>query len=270
MFKKEIPRITEKDVDAALESLREHYAEVRVVDEEAKEGHFIVADIQGVDSAGLPIIGDKVENADFQLGKSSFGPEFDKELVGMKRNEERIIRITYPRHHHDATLADSEHFFSVRIKEIKAKILPELDDELAKAVGQLNTLDDLRKEVRDDLLRRAELDAERHVREQIADYLTKENPISVPEGLLSRFLDSFIADVKQKSHEPIDEELLRNRYRPYAQNQVRLHIIMEEIARREHIEEGDENVLDYLVEMALVEEVEPVRKEDYPSLVVEP
>ena len=267
---KEVPRITEENVEAALESLREQYAEVRAVEEKTKEGHFIVADIQGVDRAGLPIVGDKIENADFQLGKSSFGPEFDKELVGMKRNEERNIRIAYPIDHHDPKLAGSEHFFSVQIKEIKKKILPELDDELAKTVGEFNTLEDLRKAVRDDLVRRAELSAKQSIRGQIADSLTKENPISVPEGFVKRFLDSFIDDMKQKSQDPFDEELIRNRYRPYALNQIRLHLILNEIARREHIEEGDEIVLDYLVEMAHVEEVEPVRKEDYPSLVVEP
>lgn len=267
---KEIPRITDKDVDAALESLREHYAEVITVDEEAKEGHYIVADIQGVDRSGVPIVGDKVENVDFQLGKSSFGPEFDKELLGLRRDDQRIINVTYPKDHSDPKLAGSEQFFSVKVREIKEKRLPEIDDDLAKTVSELDTLADLRKEVRADLLRRAELEIERKVRDQIAEQLTKENPIPVPEGLVTRFLDSFVADIKQKSQEPFDEELLRNRYRSYALNQIRLHLILEEIGRLEHIGEGDEKVLDYLVEQAQINEIEPVRKEDYPSLVIEP
>ena len=267
---KEMPRITEEDVDAVLESLRNQYAEVTAVDDEAREGHFIVADIQAADRTGLPIVGDKVENADFQLGNSSFGPEFDKELVGMKRDEERIVKITYPKDHHDPTLAGREQFFSVRVKEIKEKILPDLDDDLARTVGNFNTFEDLRNAVIEDLVRRAELGAERKVKDQIADSLIKEHPFTVPESMVARFLDAFIDDLKQKSQEPVDEELLRNRYRPYAVNQIRLHLLLKEIARREHIEGGDEKVLDYLVEKSQIEEVEQVRKEDFPSLVVKP
>ena len=263
------PRVTEADVDMTLESLREQYAEVTSVDSEAREGHFVVADIQGVDRSGLPIIGDKLENIDLQLGKSSFGPEFDKELVGMKRDQERIIKVVYPRDHPDSKLAGSERSFLVKVKEIKKVILPELDDELAETVADLKTLEDLRQEVRKDLVRRAERNAEFDVRNQIADRLTKGNPIPVPDSMVNRFLDLFIDDVKTKSKEPLDEELWRNRYRPYAVNQIRLHLLFEEIKRLERIEGDDEEVMDYLVSVAKITEVEPTVKEGYPSLIVE-
>ena len=267
---KEILKITEEDVDAALESLRDHYAEVASVDDEAQEGHFIVTDIQAVDRAHVPIVGDKVENADFQLGKSPFGSEFDTELIGMKRGDARVVKITYPKDHSDPKVAGSEQFFSVKIKEVKEKKLPELNDDLAKTLGDMNTLEDLRKRMRENMERRSEFDAERKVRDQIADYLIKENPFPVPEGMVKRFLDSFIADIKEKSQEPFDEEVLRNRYRPFAMNQIRLHIILDEIGQREHIEGGEEKVLDYLVENAEIREVEQAPKERDPSLIVEP
>lgn len=266
---KEIPRVTDADVDATLESLRDHYAEVSSVDTEAKEGHFIVADIQGVDRSGVPIIGDKLENADFQLGKSSFGPEFDTELVGLKRDDDRTVKVVYPKDYTDPKLAGSERFFSVKIKEVKEKILPELNDELARIVGGFNSLKELREELEKDLLHRAERAVEGKLRNDIADHLTKENPILVPEGMVNRFLDSFVEDIKGKSTEPFDEELIRNRYRPYAVNQIRLHLIFNEIARREKIEGGDEQVMDFLVSKADIKEVEQVRKEDYPSLVID-
>ena len=267
---KEIPKITEEDVDAALESVRDHYAEVVGVDDEAQEGHFIVADIQAVDRAHVPIVGDKVENADFQLGESPFGPEFDKELIGMKQGDERVVTITYPKDHRDPKRAGSEQFFSVTMKEVKEKRLPELNDDLAKTIGGMNTLGDLRKRVKDDLVRRAEFDAERGVRDQITDYLVKEHPFTVPEVMVNRFLEALIADAREKAQEPFDEEVLRNRYRPFALNQIRLHLILEEIGRREHIEGGEKKIVDYLVEKAEIREVEPVPKRPDSSLIVEP
>ncbi|UCE19364.1 MAG: trigger factor [Gemmatimonadota bacterium] len=267
---KEIPNITDEDVDAALESLRDQYAEVVGVDDEAQEGHFVVADIQAVDRGHVPIVGDKVENADFQLGKSPFGPEFDKELVGMKRCEDRVVKITYPKDHHDPKVAGSEHFFSVKMKEVKEKKLPELNDDLAKTVGGMNTLEDLRRRVEEELVRRAEFEAERNVRDQISDRLVKDNPVTVPEGMVNRFLDSFIADIREKSREPFDEEVLRNRYRPFAMNQIRLHLILEEIGQHERIEGGEEKIMNYLIEKAEISEVEPVRKEGASSLIVQP
>lgn len=266
---KEIPRVTDADVEATMKALSEHYAEIAPVDTETEEGHFIVADIQGVDRAGVPILGDKVENADFQLGQSNLGPEFDKELVGMKRDEERRVKVVYPKDHPDQKLAGSEMFFSVTIKEIKKKIVPELNDELAKTVSGLNSLQELREEIEKDLLRRAEQKAVQMVKDQIADYLTKEHPIPIPEGMVKRYLDTLVDDIKEKSQEPFDEEIVRNRYRSYAVNQIRLHLLLGEIGRREKIEGGDEKVLDYLVSVANITEVEPIRKEDYPSLVVE-
>jgi trigger factor len=240
------------------------------VDDEAQEGHYIVADIQAVDRAHVPIVGDKVENTDFQLGKSPFGPEFDTELVGMKRGEERVVRIAYPEDHRDPKAAGTEQFFSVTIKEVKEKRLPELNDDLAKTTGDMNTLEDLRERVKEDLERRAVLDAEKNVRDQIADYLVKENLFTVPDGMVNRFLDALIADVREKSREPFDEEVLRNRYRSFAIHQIRLHLILEEIGRREQIEGSEGKVVDFLVENAEIREVEPVRQDRNASLIVEP
>ncbi|MFQ6093958.1 MAG: trigger factor [bacterium] len=249
---KEIPRISEEDVDRALESLRDQYAEVATVEDVAKEGHFIVADIQALDRTWIPIVGDKVENADFQLGQSPFGQEFDKGLEGMRRGEERVVRIVDPKS------ATRERYFSVKIKEIKEKRLPKLDDELARTVGGLTSLEELRRELRADLMRKAELEAEGKVRDQVVDHLTKENPIPVPERMIVRVLASLISDIKERSQEPLDEEVLRTRYRPLAVNRIRLHLILEEIGRREHIDGGDEKVLDYLVAKAKIREVQPV------------
>jgi len=266
---REVPRITEEDVEAALESLRDHYAEVATVEDAAREGHFVVADVQAVDRIGVPIVGDKVENADFQLGQSPFGPEFDEQLVGTRRGEERVVTIVEQSDALNVTAPARERSFSVKIKEIKEKSLPDLDDELAQTAGGLATLEELRQKVREDLVRNAELEAKRNVRDQIADHLTKENPIPVPEGLVSRFVDSLVADLKGTSEEPLDEEELRMKYWPLARNHIRLHLILEEIGRREQIEGKDEEILDYLAARAQISEVEPIRKEDYPSLIIE-
>jgi len=211
-----------------------------------------------------------VENADLQLGSSPFGPEFDSALLGMKKGQEKLVKIVYPKEHPDQKLAGHERHFQVQVKEIKEIILPGLDDNLASTVGGFQTLEELREAVRTELMRRADLSAQQSVRDHIVDHLLRDNPVQAPEGLVQRFLDSFIADVKEKSREPFDEELLRNRYRPFAINQIRLHFILDEIKRLEGIKGEEKEVLDHLVSAARVKDVEAVPREERPSFIVNP
>ncbi len=238
------------DVDKTIESLREMNAKyIAVEDRPAGMGDYVVSDLDCfVD--GKPVH-KKRENLWLFLEKESLIPGLSEGMAGMNKSEERDIEAVLPEKYPDKGLAGKKAVYHILCKEIKARQLPNIDDEFAKDVGK-NNLEDLKKEVFAELEARAKTNADVECENQLLNKLMDDNVFSVPSSFVKRQLEQMVENAKRKLQEKgfKKEELdkkdaeFREKFKKDAERQVRLLFILDEIARNEKIEVERKDVED--------------------------
>ena len=237
--------VQESDVQEQLKAIRERSAEDRGAERPAQLGDLIVADLQELDTSGLPILGHKYEDRTFLIGgERSFSHDFDNQMVGASRGEDRRVRFTYNRDLSDSDLAGKEAAYAVKVKDVRERILPALDDEFAKDHGAEN-LKDLESRIRDYLKIQADYVVRRRLESSLLSALIHENTFDPPETMVENALSAMFEDYK-KEHEghdhPIDETHFREQSRDVAVYQVRTHLLLEAVAKKETVTITDEEV----------------------------
>jgi trigger factor len=254
-FEKTIYDVEEQDVDEALEELREQHAIMRVIDGgEVQDGYIVVADLQKVDAAGFPIVGAKYENERLLVSGAN---EFTKPLIGAKAGEAR--RASFKERRPDGTMAEQPTHYQITIKEISEKILPPLDDTFAARVGKLKTLDELKKEIRALLERRAEQRSRDNLRHEMIDELIKVNTFELPEKMAETYAEKFFENVKAQ-FAGLSEEAIKNEARASAFRRLRWEFLREHLIAAERITVNDEDLRDHIVALALASKEEPQRR----------
>jgi len=145
--------VTDEDVNNVLKDIQEEHAVMNNVETEAMKGHYIVADLQQTDASGIPLVGRKFENRYLRLLDDNSENTITEQLVGVKIGDTRQIRV--PGNAGEEGKSSEEHF-AVTVKEIKEKILPEIDDQLAKSTGHFESLEVLKMNIRERLERQFE------------------------------------------------------------------------------------------------------------------
>lgn len=240
-FEKEVYQVGDEDVDAAIKNLQERSATMVNVEDEAKDGHFLIADLQKTDEAGHPLIGEKYENQYLRLDLKNEEDEVSQQLKGVKAGETRRIHVQIQGE--DET--PKTEYFLVTVKEIKEKQLPEIDDEFAKDLGE-GTLDALKKRIKDDIKSSAADEDEEKFETHVIDKLVKENPIELPEFMVEGYLDRLIESLRKNSKEQIDEENLRNELRADAIRNLKWLMIRDKIAELENLKVEDSELDAYI------------------------
>ncbi len=228
---KEVYEVVDEDVSQALDDVRERMAVMEPVESGAEEGHYLVVDFQEVDSAGLPIIGKKFDDKMLVLNPDTNGA-LAAQLVGVKAGEKRHVELEAVDENGNAK--ENEHY-EINVKEIKSKQLPELDDELAKDVGEFETLDALRADIRDHLRQQAETNSRRALQRKLIDELLKKNAFELPESMILNYLDAILETAKKEAVEEVNEEQLRNEYRPSAVWNLRWELAKDKLQELENI-----------------------------------
>ena len=139
--------VGDEDVDKKLQQMRERNARLVSVEREAQNGDTAVIDFEGKKD-GVPFDGGKGESYPLELGSGSFIPGFEEQIVGMKAGDEKDIDVTFPEDYQAEELAGKPVVFSIKLHEVKAKDMPELDDEFAKDVSEFDTLEELKADLR--------------------------------------------------------------------------------------------------------------------------
>lgn len=247
-------RAVEEDaVNQSLERLRERNARYEAVETGAVEaGHTVVVGLerQGIDKDGKPGELDKHEQVNIELGAPSNPPGFDAEMIGMTAGSNKSFTITYPDDYTIPELAGNKVNYTVNLKEIKKRVVPALDDELAKDLGDFASLDELRKRIREDLEHEAMHAAERQVRQEVTKQLAARLPFAVPASLVEREIDRRLEDFARRLMDQridprtanIDWNAFREGQRTPATEAVASAIVLDEIAKRDHIEVTDEDL----------------------------
>jgi trigger factor len=249
--------IADDTVGQMLQRLRERGAKFETVEGRAiSEGDTAVLDIERRDAEGEP---DRHENVSIELGAAANPPGFDANLVGLAVGDEKTFTIHFPADYQVKEMADTDVSYTVTVKEIRRKVLPELDDEFAKDVGAFESLDALRTRVRADLQDEADEGARRQVRtqilQQLAERVTFELPASLVEREIDRRLEEFARQLMQQNVDPrqagIDWAQFREAQREPARASVASALVLDEIARRESITVAGEEVDKEIEQFAL-------------------
>lgn len=240
-------------VNQSLERLRDRQARYEAVEGGVVEaGHTVVMGLerQGTDKEGKPGEVDKHEQVNIELGAPSNPPGFDAEIIGMAAGQQKTFTIKYPEDYAIPELAGGTVNYSVNLKEIKKRVVPVLDDELAKDLGEFESLEQLRARVREDLEHEAMHAAERQQRQDLMKQLAARVPFAVPASLVEREIDRRLQDFAHRLMEQrvdprqanIDWNAFREGQRGPATEAVGAAIALDEISKRENVTVSDEDI----------------------------
>jgi trigger factor len=240
--------ITDADVDKMLDNLREMNAKYSVADDRPLEmGDYTVADVEcSVDGKAIH---KKRENIWLHIDKESVIPGLSEKLIGMKKDEEKDAEVKLPEKYPDKNVAGKTAVYHVKIKEIKTRQLPNLDDELAKTMGR-NNLDDLKKEIRAELEARSKMEIEVDSENQLLNKLMDDNVFSVPSGFVARQLGFMVEEAKRHlmekgfKKEDLDKrnDEFKAKFKDDAVRRVRLLFILDDIAHEQKIDTTEDDI----------------------------
>ncbi len=254
--------VAEEDVDSELKKMQERSAELNVMEDVAVEnGDYAIIDFEGfVD--GVAFEGGKGENYNLEIGSNSFIPGFEEQIVGMKKDEEKDVVVTFPEEYHSADLAGKEATFKVKVNEIKRKSLPALDDEFAKDVSEFESLEELKTDIKNKLEKKSEEDKENYERQAIIEKVAENATINIPEIMIENEVNHMLKDFEQRlMHQGInldlyyqfsglDEEKLREQMTEDATKRVSNSLTLEAISKLENVEVTEEEIAEEIQSLA--------------------
>ncbi|WP_283600709.1 trigger factor [Ligilactobacillus aviarius] len=256
--------VSDKEVADELERRRQQQAElVLKEDEPAAEGDTVVIDFEGkVD--GKPFDGGKAENYSLELGSKTFIPGFEDQLVGHKAGDEVEVKVTFPDDYQAKDLQGKDAVFEVKIHEVKQKELPELDDDFAKDIDDdVDTLEELKAKVKDEIKEQKEAAAKNAVQEEAISKAVKNAKIGdIPEAMIEddvqRQMDQYFSGMQQQGINPdmyfkltgTSEEDLRKQFREGSEERVKTNLVLEAIVEKENIEVSEDEINDEIKDLA--------------------
>ncbi|RCW66369.1 trigger factor [Saliterribacillus persicus] len=261
--------VTDEDVENDLKQQQEQQAELVVKEDgEVENGDTVVIDFEGfVD--GEAFEGGNAENHSLEIGSGSFIPGFEEQLVGKKAGEEYDVNVTFPEEYHAENLAGKEATFKVKIHEIKAKELPELDDEFAKDVDEeVESLDELKEKIKNRLKEQKEAEADSNKKESLIQQASDNAEVEVPEAMVTSELDRMLKEFEQRlqtqgmtlemyfQFSGQDEDALKGQMKEDAAKRVKTNLTLEAIAIEEEIVVSDEDVDKEIEAMASMYQME--------------
>ena len=255
--------VTDEDIEQELKNLQEQHAELVVKEDgEIAEGDTVVIDFEGF-TDGEAFEGGKGENHSLEIGSGQFIPGFEEKLIGKKPGEETEIDVTFPEEYHAENLAGKEATFKVKIHEVKAKELPELDDEFAKDVDdEVETLDELKTKKKEQMLEERTQAAETAKRESLIEKASDNVEVDIPDAMVENELEQMLAEFEQRlqmqgmtlemysQFSGQDEDALKEQMKEDAAKRVKTSLTLEAIANAENLEATEEEVNEEIDKMA--------------------
>ncbi len=233
--------VEDEDVGKNIDFLKEQNSTLKPVDRKAKEGDFILVDLEKFPSENVK--GEKASDQQVLLGKKNLLPEFFNAFKDSRAGDNKDIEVSYPETHKDKDLAGRKVKYKVKIKEIKQKVFPEVDDIFAKSLGFSDLLD-MKLKIREDLERKAEQQSLKDLQDQLVKKVIEKNSFEVPESFLKTYVDSAVEDFK-KTYENINEKKIRKEYEEIGKDRFRWSLLLHEIAKKERLEATSEDVKEW-------------------------
>ncbi len=246
--------VTEEEITAEIDkALNQNARTLTIVDRPAGQDDTVVIDFEGfVD--GVAFEGGKAEDYNLIIGSGTFIPGFEEQLAGMNLGEEKDVEVTFPEEYHAEELAGRQAVFKVALKEIRAKELPELDDEFAQDVSDFNTLEEYKASIQAMLADKKAAEAKDHTEDLLIEKLIEEASFEVPDAMLEtqvrRQAEDFARRMEQQgisleqymSYTGASPDKIIDQIRPNALKRIQTRLVLEAVVKAENIEVTDEEL----------------------------
>ena len=244
--------VSDAQVQAELDRMAQNVASTETVDRAAEMGDTANIDFEGF-LDGTPFDGGKGENHDLKLGAGQFVPGFEEQVVGMSAGEEKDIDITFPEDYHKE-LAGKAAQFHVKCNKVTVTNVPALDDEFAKDVSEFETLEELKKDIYEKALEKAQKQIDAAFEQACVDAAAENTTVDMPKALIESELDNqmerFAYQLQMSGYSVEqyakmmggDMSTMRNAFRPAAEKQAKANVTLEKIIEVEGITVSDEDV----------------------------
>jgi trigger factor len=267
--------VTDEEVDEAINKERENNARIVSVEDRAIEsGDTAVIDFEGfVD--GVAFEGGKGENHSLEIGSGSFIPGFEDQLIGKNVGDDVDVNVTFPEEYHAPDLAGKEAVFKVKVHEIKAKELPELDDEFAQDVSEFDTVAEYRDSVKAKLQENKDNAAKRAQQDEAIKKIVEKSQMELPDAMIDTQCEDMINQFAQQMAQQglsMDQYMqfsgltldqLKEQVRPEAIERIQSSLVLEQIAKEENIEITDEDIDAEIEKMAAMYNMEADKLKGY-------
>jgi trigger factor len=255
---KKIRIITDEMVNKKIDELREQHATlIPVEDREARDGDFATFHLSGKfldqEAEGMDM-----DDLSFEIGDPKVQKEFNETARGMKVGEERSFKVTYEQDHQNQRLAGHEMEYTLKLDSLKAKELPELDDEFAQGLGEYENVEDLKRKIREQFEAEAGKEADERVREELLNQLVDQNEFEVPDVLVERQMNDRVLNFQRMLRQHgVDPRTVNFNWgetfqaqRKGATRDVRSALIIERIAEKENIDVTEQELDEEITRMA--------------------
>ena len=254
--------VTDEDIAHELEHMQEHNSRlITVEDRPVEKGDITVIDFEGfVDEKAFD--GGKGEDYELEIGSNTFIPGFEDQIIGMKIDEEKDVKVQFPKEYFSKDLAGKDAVFKVKLHEIKKKELPKLDDEFAKDVSEFDSLEELKKDIKTKK-EKENADKEKYETEDaVMKEVCKNLKVDIPSGMIETETQNMLKDIEQRlSYQglKLDQYLkmmgktqdeMKKEYEPQAIDAIKSRLALEQVIKLEKIEVEDKEVEEKLEEMA--------------------
>lgn len=255
-------RVTQKEVDAKIQEEAEKNARTITVEERAvQDGDEVVLDFEGfVD--GVAFEGGKGENYPLTIGSGSFIPGFEEQLVGAETEKEVEVKVTFPEDYHAEDLKGKEAVFKCTVHEIKAKELPEIDDEFAAEVSEFDTLEEYKADVKTKIKEQKAAEGKAKQEDQVVEQAVKNATYELPEAMVETQAEQMANDFAQRMQSQgltmeqyfqftgTTAEQMMEDLKPQAVKRIETRLVLEAIVKAENIEISDEKLDEEIGKMA--------------------
>lgn len=268
----EVPKtrvmVKKEEVETELKKIQEQNArEITIEDRPVKDGDILTIDYSGsVD--GVKFEGGTAQDQTLVIGSGAFIPGFEEQLIGKELNEETEINVTFPEEYHAPDLAGKEAVFEVKIKGIKEKELPELDDEFASEVSEFETLDEYKADVKEKIRARKKEEAKTERENKIVDAAVEASEMDIPEAMIEEQIQQMTEEFAQRlSYQGLsleqylqftgtDAQKFADDMKPQALKRIQTRLVLEAIVKAENIEATEEDFKAELDKMASMYQME--------------
>ena len=254
--------VTDEDIEHELGHMADRNSRLVTVEDRAVEnGDITIIDFEGfVD--GKAFEGGKAENHELTIGSNTFIPGFEDQIIGMKTGEEKDINVKFPEEYFSEELKGKDATFKVKLHEIKKKELPELNDDFAKDTSEFDTLDELKKSIKEKLEEENSNKVKYETEDAAVKAVVDSAEVEIPSGMIDTEIDNMVRDIETRlSYQGMKLEQylsmmgksmedFRKEYEEQAKTSVKTRLVLEAIVKAENIEASEEDINKKLKEMA--------------------
>ena len=267
--------VTDDEINEELKKTQEQNArEISVEDRPVQDGDTAVIDYEGF-TDGVAFAGGKGENHPLVIGSHSFIEGFEEQLIGKNVGEECEVNVTFPEAYHAPELAGKPAVFKCKVNAIKAKELPELDDEFASEVSEFETLAEYKEDIKKNLTEKKEKEAKTKKEDQAVEKAVANATMEVPEAMVQATQEQMAEDFAYRLQSQglkmeqyfqftgLNKKTFLDQMKPQAEKRINTRLVLEAIVKAENIEISDEEIEAEIQKMADQYHMEPAQVKEY-------